>query len=182
MYPSPTQLLALQKTQIDALQAFGSTVFDATEKLAQLNLATTRTILQDGVEVAHNLLAAKDPQELTTIGGNYAQPGAEKIASYSRSAYTIASNASAEFTRIVEAQIAEGNRKMAEAFEAVTRSAPPGSEHAISLLKNSISAASTAFDAVTKAARAASETAESNIAAAVAVASDAIKAKTKKTA
>jgi phasin family protein len=180
MYPNQNQFIELQKSQVDAIQAFGSTVFQAAEKLAQLNLATTRGMLQDSAGAAQNLLSAKDPQEVTAIASSLSQPGAEKIVNYSRSAYNIASSASAELSRIFEAQLAEGNRKLAELIDVAAKSAPAGSEQAIGMLKNSLSAAGTAFDAVTKAARQASETAESNIAAAVEVASDAVRAKPKK--
>jgi len=182
MYPNPTQLIELQKSQIDALQAFGATVFQATEKLAQLNVATSREFLQGGADAAHSLLSAKDPQDATAIAGGLAQPSAEKLASYARSAYSIASNTTAELGKIFEAQLAEGNRKLAEFIDAAAKSAPAGSEQAIGMLKNSLTVASTAFDAVTKAARQATETAESNIAAAVAVATDAVKPKAKKAA
>jgi len=182
MYPNQNQILELQKTNVDAIQAFGSTVFQAAEKLAQLNLAATRGAMQDSASAAHTMLTAKDPQDAAALAGTLAQPSAEKLVSYSRNAYSIASAAGAELAKIFEAQLADGNRKLVEVIDAAAKSAPAGSEHAISLLKNSISAASTAFDAVTKAARAASETAESNIAAAVAVATDAVKAKGKKNA
>jgi len=180
MIASPNQLLELQKTQIDAIQAFGSTVFQATEKLAQLNVAASRDLLQGSADAAHSLLSAKDPQDATAIAGTLAQPSAEKLASYSRSAYSIASAASAELSKIFEAQLAEGHRKLTELIDTAAKSAPAGSEQAIGLLKNSLTVASTAFDAITKSARQASETAESNIAAAVAVATDAVKTKGKK--
>ena len=180
MYPNQTQVLEMQKTQFDALHAFGSSMFQATEKLAQLNLATARALLQDGVGTAQTLLSAKDPQELATLAGSLAQPGAEKLAGYARNAYAITSAASAEISKVVETQIAEGNRKLTELIDAAAKSAPAGSEHAISLIKSSLSAANTAYDAVSKAARQATETAESNIAAAVAVGTDALKGKGKK--
>ena len=182
MYPNQNALLEMQKTNVDAIQAFGSTVFAAAEKLAQLNLSATRNALQDSAGAAQTLLSVKDPQEIAAVATALAQPGAEKLAAYSRSAYSIASATGAELTKIFEAQVAEGNRKLAELIDTAAKSAPAGSEHAIGLLKNTISAANTAFDAVTKAARAASETAESNIAAAVAVATDAVKGKVKKAA
>jgi phasin family protein len=182
MYASPSQLIEMQKTQLDALQAVGSAVFEAAEKLAQLNVSASREALQDGAGVAQSLLSAKDPQELTAITGTLAQPGAEKFANYSRNVYAIASATSAELSKIVEAQIAEGNRKFAEFIDFAAKSAPAGSEHAFGMLKSSLSVANSAFDAVTKAARQAGETAESNIAAAVAVAADAVKGKAKKAA
>jgi phasin family protein len=182
MYPNQAQLLEIQKTQVDALHAFAGSIFQATEKLAQLNLATSRAFLQETAGTTQTLLSAKDPQEMATLAGSMAQPSAEKLATYTRSAYAIASAASAEIAKVVETQIAEGNRKMAELIDMAAKSAPAGSEHAISLIKNSLSAANTAFDAVTKATRQATETAESNLAAVVAVATDAVKSKSKKAA
>jgi phasin family protein len=180
MYPNANQLLELQKTHVAALQAFGNALFQATEKLTQLTINTSRSLLEDGAGVVHSLLSAKDPQELAAVASAAAQPGAEKIAAYSRSAYSIASATGAELSRAFESQLAEGHQKLSEVIDAAAKGAPAGSEPAIGILKTSLSAANTAFEAVAKAARQASETAESNIAAAVAVATDVVKVKLKK--
>jgi len=177
MYPDQKQLLAFQKTNVDALQAFGSAVFAATEKLSRLSIDTTRGFMQDSADVAHALLSAKDPEELAKLANAASQPAAEKLAAYSKSAYSIASATGAELGRIFEAQITEGNRKLADMIDAAAKTAPAGSEQAISMLKSSLSVANTAFDAVTKATRQASATAETNIAAAVAAATDAARLK-----
>ncbi|HXW63503.1 MAG TPA: TIGR01841 family phasin [Burkholderiaceae bacterium] len=182
MYASPNQIFEMQKSQLEAFQAVGSSVLLAAEKLAQLNLATTRALMQEGAGAAQNFIGAKDPQEAATVAGAFAQPAPEKMVNYSRSAYGIASEAGVELAKIFEAQLAQGNRKLAEFVDFAAKGAPVGSEPAINLLKNSIAAANSAFDAVAKAARQATETAESNIAAAVAVASDAVKSKAKKSA
>ncbi len=180
MVTTPNQMLEMQKTQIDAMNAFGSSIFQAAEKLAQLNLAATRAFLKDSTTAARTLLSAKDPQDFAGITAAIAQPGAEKMAEYARSAYAITSTAGAEITRALDTQIAEGNRKISEFIDQVAKSAPAGSEHAIGLAKSSLSAANSAYDAVTKAARQAAETAESNFATAVAVATDAVEGKKKK--
>ena len=182
MYASPNQIVEMQKAQLEALQAVGTSVLFAAEKLAQLNLATTRNLMQDGADAAQSFFSAKDPQEAATVVGTLAQPGAEKVVNYSRSAYGIASAASAELGKIFEAQVTQGNRKLAEFLDFAAKSAPAGSEPAMNLIKNSLATASSAFDAVTKAARQATETAESNLAAAVAAAGDAVKPKAKKAA
>ncbi|HYB50265.1 MAG TPA: phasin family protein [Burkholderiaceae bacterium] len=182
MYTNPSQILELQKSQLEAVQAVGNSVLLAAEKLAQLNLATSRTLMQDAAGAVQSLLGAKDPQEAATLAGSLAQPAPEKMVSYTRSAYGIASEAGAEVSKVIEAQVAQGNRKLAEFVEFAAKSAPAGSEPAMNLIKNSLATASSAFDAVTKAARQASETAESNIAAAVAAAGDVVKPKAKKAA
>jgi len=180
MFPTQSQILEVQKNQVDAIQAFGKTLFDAAEKLTELNLSTSRSLMDDGTGAVHSLLAAKDPQEAAAIAGTLAQPNAEKLASYSRSAYGIVSGVGAELGRLFDSQLGQGNRKLAELIDIAAKAAPAGSEAAIGILRNSFSTANAAFETVARAARQASETAESNIAAAVAVAADAVKTKSKK--
>jgi len=180
MYPNQSQLLAAQKSQMEAVQAVGNTVFQAAEKFTQLSLTASRNFLHDSAGTAQSLLGAKDPQEITAIAGSFAQPSAEKLVSYSRNAYAIASAAGAELGKIFDAQLVEGNRRLSELIDAAAKSAPAGSEPFIRAFQNSVSVAGSAFDAVTKAAREAGATAESNLASVVAMASDAVKGKAKK--
>ncbi|HUN94319.1 MAG TPA: phasin family protein [Burkholderiaceae bacterium] len=189
MYATPTQFAELQKTQIDAFNSLGHTAFNAAEKLVNLNLAATRAVLQESADAVQSLLGAKDVQEWVALSSGLTQPAIEKVVSYSRNVYGIASGANAEVTKIVEAQIADGNRKLAEMVDFAAKNAPTGSEPAVSFFKSAAAAANTAFDTFSKAAKQASDWAESNFAAAAnatvsaaAAANDAVKAKTKKVA
>ena len=114
MFATPAQLQELNKNSLDALMALSHTMFDATERLVDLNLAATKATLEETAQSASALLAARDVQELTALGNALAQPSLEKFVSYSRSVYGIASGAGAEFSRIVDAQVSEGNRKVAQ--------------------------------------------------------------------
>lgn len=189
MLATPAQLAELQKAQLDALYALSHTVFEATEKFVDLNLAATKALMDESAEKTQALLGVKDVQELLALTGSLAQPSIEKLVSYSRNAYSIASGASAEFSKIVESQIADGNKKVAELIDFAAKNAPAGTEPAVSLLKSAVAAANTAYDTFAKAAKQAVDVAESNFAAATqatmkaaAAANDAVKAKTKKAA
>jgi phasin family protein len=186
MYATPTQFTELQKSQIDALNSLGHTVFNATEKLVNLNLAATRALLQESADAVQTLLGARDVQELLAVSSNLTQPAIQKAVSYSRNVYGIASGANAEVTKIVEAQVADGNRKLAELVDFATKNAPTGSEPVVSIFKSAAAAANTAFDTYAKAAKQASDWAESNFTAAAnatvqaaSAANDAVKVKPK---
>jgi phasin family protein len=189
MFATPAQLAELQKGQLDALYALSHAVFEATEKFVDLNLAATKALMDESAEKTQALLGVKDVQELLSLAGGLAQPSIEKVVSYSRNVYSIASNASAEFSKIVEAQIADGNKKVAELIEFAAKNAPAGSEPAVSMFKSAVAAANTAYDTFAKAAKQAVDVAESNFAAATqatikaaAAANDAVKGKGKKAA
>ncbi len=182
-------IMELQKAQLDAWSALGQTLFGATEKLVNLNLAASRAAFQDAAETSQSLLGARDAQELMALATSAAQPTLEKVVGYSRNAYGIASGTSAELSKIFDAQINEANRKVAELIDFAAKNAPTGSEPAVSMMKTAVAAANTAFDTATKAARQASDWAESNFAAAASAtinaataANDVVKAKARKTA
>ena len=189
MITTTAQFSELQKTQFDALCALSHTMFSATERLVDLNLAATRALMEESAETAHELLGVKDAQELLAVGNGLAQPAFDKFVSYSRNLYTIASGVNAEVAKIVETQVAQGNKKLAQLIDDASKSAPAGSESAVSMLKTSLSAANTAYDTLTKASKQAAELVESNLVAATAAtlksvnaANDAVKVKAKKAA
>jgi phasin family protein len=184
-----SDIIEMQKAQLDALNSVGQTLFSAAEKLVNLNLAAAKAAFADISESSHTLLGAKDPQEFIALATGAAQPTVEKLVGYSRNAYGIATGANAELTKIVESQLSEGNRKISELIDMAARSAPTGSEPAVSMFKTAFAAANTAFDTATKAARQATDWAESNFTAAAsatlnaaAAANDAAKVKARKAA
>ena len=166
MFTTPAQFAELQKGQMDAAVALSQTFFDATERLLELNLAAAKATLEESVEKTQALLSAKDVQELFALSSTNAQPTLEKAVSYSRTVYGIANGANAEVSRILEAQIAESNKKVAQLIDFAAKNAPAGSETAVTAFKNAVGAVNTAYDTFSKAVKQAVEVAESNVAAA----------------
>ncbi|SPE36171.1 Phasin family protein [Burkholderiales bacterium] len=184
-----TELVELQKSQLDAWNALGQSVFNAAEKLVNLNIAAAKAAFQDSSESSQSLLGARDAQDFFALASGASQPSLEKLVGYSRNVYGIANGTSAELTKIFEAQMSEANRKVAELIDFAAKNAPTGSEPAVSMFKTAVAAANTAFDTATKAARQATDWAEANFAAAASAtinaanaANDAAKAKTRKAA
>lgn len=187
MFATPTQFAELNKAQMDAVYALTHTMFDATEKLVDLNLAAAKALLDESAEKVQALYTVKDVQDLFAVTGGIAQPTVEKAVAYSRNLYGIASGASAEITKVLEAQIADGNKKVAEMVDFAAKNAPAGSEPAVSMFKSAVAAANTAYDTFNKAAKQAADFVESNVAAAssatvkaAAAAGDVVKVKGKR--
>jgi len=166
MFTTPAQFAELQKGQMDAAVALSQTFFDAAERLMELNLAAAKATLEESVEKSQALLSAKDVQELMALSSGNAQPTLDKAVSYSRTVYGIANGANAEVSRIIEAQIAESNKKVAQLIDFAAKNAPAGSEPAVTAFKTAVAAVNTAYDTFSKAAKQAVEMAESNVVAA----------------
>lgn len=166
MFATPAQFAEIQKGQLDTVYALSHALFGATEKLSDLNIAAAKALLEESSETAQSYLGVKDAKEFVSMSAGFAQPTLEKIVSYNRNLYSIATATSAEISKIVEVRIADANRKVAEMVDFAAKNAPAGSESAVSLIKNAVAASNSAYDTFSKAAKQAVNVAESNIAAA----------------
>jgi phasin family protein len=166
MITNPTQFFELQKVHIEAMNSVGRALIAAAERLASVNAAASRTAIDSATEAAHSFAGVKDPKELVALSGASAQPSVEKMVNYTRDLVGIANGVSTEIAKVVEQQIAEGNRRMAELIDYAAKNAPAGSEQALTMLRSAVAAGNTAFDSVSKVSRQAADWAESNLAAA----------------
>jgi hypothetical protein len=111
-------------------------------------------------------MSVKDAQEFLALQAGLIQPLAEKSAAYSRHLYDIAQSAGAEFTKNAEAQAAEAQKKFMGLVDTAAKNAPAGSESAVALMKNAVTAANSALESVQKSVKQATEMAEKNLTAA----------------
>ncbi|MDE2430086.1 MAG: phasin family protein [Burkholderiales bacterium] len=167
MFSVPEQFSAATKANFDAQLALITTLtgkaFEGVEKFIELNLNTVKTTLEESSANTKQLLAAKDPQEFFTLTSAQAQPAAEKVLAYSRHLANIASSAQAEFTHAAESQIADTNRKVMALVEEVSKNAPAGSEHLVSLFKTAVGNVNAGYDHISQTTKQAVEAMEANL-------------------
>jgi phasin family protein len=178
MITNPSEFLELQRVHISALNSVGHALINAAEKLSSLNATAGRNAIDSATEAAQSLSGVKDHNDLMAVSGATAKPSVEQLVSYTRGLIGIASGVSTEIGKVVERQIAESNRRMAELLEYATKNAPAGSEQTLALLRGSLTAGNTAFDTLTKVSRQAADWAEANFAAAAKAATTAAAAAT----
>ncbi len=159
------QLLASHKANLETLFGLTQKAFEGVEKLVELNVAASRTALNEASSHTQAVLSAKDVQQLLALQASQFQPLAEKAVAYSRHLYNIASGTGAEFGKAVEAQAAEIQRNFGNFVDTATQNAPAGTETSVAVFKSAVSAANNAFESVQKAVKQASDVAEANFSA-----------------
>lgn len=174
------QVVASHKANIETLFGLTTKAFEGVEKIVELNLTASRAALSEVGDHAKAVLSIKDAQELLALQSSLFQPLAEKTAAYSRHLYDIASAASADLGKTLEAQSAEAQEKVMGLVDSATKNAPAGSETAVSAMKSAVAAANNAFESMQKAVKQATEMAESNFNTAAATAVNAAKTTAKK--
>ena len=143
-----------------------NTSFDGIERLAALNLAASRSILETSVANFNALLGAKDVASFVSLHKEIASPSIEKSVEYSRNVIAIAGQAKEKIAKEVEVHVAETNAKVSGLVEKALASAPAGSEVAVAAMKSAIKTANDAYEGVNKAAKQAAEVAEASVTAA----------------
>jgi len=174
-------LAAASKAGADFVLSLANAAFGSSERLAALNLSTSRALLDETVANARTLLEAKDVQEMIKLQAGLAQPLVGKATEYTRSAFEIAAQGQEEVAKVFEAQLADFNKQLNEMLEKAAQSAPAGSDFAVAAVKSALAAANSAYENVSKAAKQASEIAQNNLEAATEATEKAVRS-TKKVA
>jgi hypothetical protein len=96
---------------------------------------------------------------------------AERVQSYSREVFEIASSVEAEWARLAQAQCEDYSKRAQALVDDVVKSAPTGSDAAIDAWKSAMAATNTVVDSLRKGYQQAAQVVESNLAAATAATS-----------
>ncbi|MBT9462874.1 phasin family protein [Hydrogenophaga sp.] len=156
------QMIAAQKANIETIFGLTQKAFEGVEKLVELNVQATKAALSESANSTQALLSVKDAQELLTLQASLMQPLAEKTVAYSRHLYDIAQGTTAEFGKAAEAQASDTQKKFMAVVDNASKNAPAGSETAVAVMKQAVSAATNAVESVQKAVKQATEMAEAN--------------------
>ncbi len=166
MTVTPEQLVAANKATVDSLLAVANTALASAERVAALNLSTSRAALDDAAAGARSVLTAKDPQAALAAQAALAQPAVDKAVAYSRSVYEITSQTQQELAKLVEAQFGDFQMSVAGLVDLAAKSAPAGSEGAVAAIQSAIAAANSAFGNMNALAKQFSDAAQANVTAA----------------
>jgi phasin family protein len=159
-------MVAMHKAALESFQSVAAKSFEGFEKLAELNLAATKSTFEESAEQFKALLEVKDVKALADLAAGSAQPAADKLTAYAKHVYEITSETGSEITKLIEKQLADSNKQLYAAIDALGKNAPAGSEGVVTFMKSAVSAANTAYDQVNKATKQVVELAEANLSAA----------------
>lgn len=159
------QLIATQKSNVQAFAGLSEKAFSSFEKLVELNMAASKALIGESISHLQALSEVKDAQALVTLQSSLAKPMAEKAASYSRHLYDIVSGSSADFTKVFESASAESQKTVTELLETSLKNAPAGSEAAVAVIKSAMTAGNNAVETAQKSAKQAAQLVESNLSA-----------------
>lgn len=162
MTPLNTEpLAAAQKANAEIMTSLLRATFNGMERLAAINMAASREFFNTAVANTQQLLAVKDPSELSRLNSNLTQPALEKWMDYSRNVYDLVTSMQKEVTAIVEGQYQ--NLSKATAANLDKAKAAPGGDVLAAAMMSMLDASGRAFDQMNAMARQAAEIAETGM-------------------
>ncbi len=162
----PEQISTFGKTQLETAFRFMTIAAESTEKFFDLQIKNSKAAFNEGMKNAKTLTEMKGVSELSAWTSSTFQPGIDKATAYARNLYEVAAGTQSEISAVLEAQIADFSRDVAVALDAALKSAPAGSEPAVTAVKSVIGTANTVFESITKASKQLAAMTEANLAAA----------------
>ena len=180
MYQTPEQLIAMNKANMESVMRFAGVAIEGTERMIELQMKAAKSAFADGIESAKALAAVKDFQQFAALTDTMAQPTLEKATAYAKSVYDLTSETQAEFSKLVEAQVADFNKEVVTTLDKMVKSAPAGSEVGVAAVKSAIAAVNAAYDNLSKVGKQFAQASQANLEAAASQATATVKKASKK--
>ncbi|WP_372656402.1 phasin family protein [Hydrogenophaga sp.] len=160
------QFTATQKANLQSIEGMSTQAFAGVEKLVELNMAASKAAISESFSHMQALMGVKDAKELMAVQAGFFKPMAQKSAAYFQHVQGIATGGSADFTKTMEAKMAEAQKAFGAAVEQLAKNAPAGSEAAVAAFKNALTSSQTAVETAQATIKKATEAAQANFTAA----------------
>lgn len=170
-FPAAQEIAELAQANLESVLALAKLGFAGAERLSALNLHTARSALEEAGAAVRSVLAVQDPQAALALQQSLGRPNFEKVMAYAQSVQQVLAQTQQEASRQLEQQRAELAKSLAAVLENLAKSAPVGSEAAVSAVQQTLAAGEAAYDNLNRAFKQVTSIAESNLAAITKVAS-----------
>lgn len=176
MFQGTEQFAAAQRAFVETAQQVGYKQVECANKLVELNVQTTKTLLTEASDSVNGLLQARDLAKFNETAQQIIQPAAQKAAAYARHAYDIVVATQQEIVELIAKRVEEANDLANDYLDNVAKSAPAGSEPAFNAARQSLAAVRGAFDQAVETQKQLAATAEEEVTKTVKAASKATRA------
>lgn len=163
MVATKEKFVSASKSSLEAIVTVAQTNFASIERLAALNLNTARTFMDTTVSNVHGAMELKSPQEFLAFQKGLLMPSINAVVEYSRAVYEITSGTQEVLGKFFEDKAIAIKGQVETSIEGAMKSAPVGSDVALSAFKTATDSANTAYASLKSATKKAVEMTETNV-------------------
>lgn len=160
---NPSQFADAGKAAADSAFGLTTQALQGVEQLTALNLQVAKTLLAEAAQTTQQALSAKSLEEVLQLHAAALQAAPQKAAAYFRQVQDIVEPLFAAQRAAAEAKVAGVQAQVLDAVDGVLKAAP-GSEGAVALVKQALTAANNAYEGVNQASKQFTEAVSANVA------------------
>ena len=143
------QIAQAQAKAAENAKHLAQVAVESAQELAEINQAAAKDALSAAQDASTQLLAIKDPQQLSKLAQpEVAQEAAKYAAAYQAKVNKIVRNGNKEVAQVVDASIDNAREDLVKFVNEATKSAPAGAEAFVSAFKTAFDASIQQFDQV----------------------------------
>ena len=142
--PKFESMFVAQKASSEVLVAIMRTSFEGMQRLAELNMAAAKGLLNNTAASASALASTKDVNDLSRISSQLAKP--EQMMEYWRSVYDLVNGMQKEVSTVMQANYSQLTKTAAATIEQRKSAALDGSDAMANAMKDVIETTNKAFD------------------------------------
>ena len=143
------QFSQAQTKAVENAKYLAQVAVESAQELSEINQAAAKDALVAAQEASTQLMAIKDPQQLTKLAQpEVAQEAAKYAAAYQAKVNKVMRNGNKEVAQLVDASIDDTRAEMVKFVKEATKTAPAGSEAFVSSFNTAFDAALKSFEQV----------------------------------
>ena len=143
------QIAQAQAKAAENAKHLAQVAVESAQELAEINQAAAKDALAAAQDASTQLLAIKDPQQLSKLAQpEAAQEAAKYAAAYQAKVSKVVRNGNKEVAQVVDASIDNAREDLVKFVNEATKSAPAGAEAYVSAFKTAFEASIQQFDQV----------------------------------
>ena len=147
---TPEQINLSNKSNMETLTNLTRKAFEGFEKLLELNIQLSKTVMNEQVTQMNDVASAKDAQSLMTLQSQFLAPMTEKAIAYSRHLQTIAMETQAALIATTNENFQERSEKIQTLISEIATS-PKNTLPIVNIMKQSVTNANQVFESTQKA-------------------------------
>ncbi len=147
---SPEQVIALHKSNANALYSLTSRTFDGFQSVVEANLEAVRQALGESQAYWLDALSIKTPDALITRQVGRMQSGADMMLAYSRKLYEVMSGTQADMMEVLGSQYGYHDATTRTLVDHLAKQASVGTEVARAMLNSAFPSAGSVSDPLNK--------------------------------
>ena len=143
------QIAQAQAKAVENAKHLAQVAVESAQELAEINQAAAKDALAAAQDASSQLLAIKDPQQLSKLAQpEAAQEAAKYAAAYQAKVNKVVRNGNKEVAQVIDASIDDARDDLVKFVKEATKTAPSGSEAFVSAFQTAFDSSLQQFDQV----------------------------------